>query len=106
MADGWVSVLAEPGMAVVRLSGELDVEHLRRLQGLLDEIAQGEGICFDLRTADFIDSTILGALTARALRTAKEGGSVQTMLPRTPNPVTRLLDLAGVHEVLNTRSER
>jgi len=88
----------DPPAAVVALVGEHDAYSAGRLEGelavLLDE---GRRIVVDLRDADFIDSSTLGALLS-ARRGAQQAGLGFTLvLPqRDYTQVSHLLDLTGL----------
>jgi anti-anti-sigma factor len=91
-----------PEELVVRLSGELDlvsragvVEHATKAIGELPAL---ERLVVDLARVTFCDSTGLGALLDIG-RLASDKGAV-IVLRDVPPAVSRLLDLAGVNDVL------
>lgn len=85
------------GVAVLVLSGELDLAAAPILRARVDGAASGRGLVLDLREATFIDSAVLKELLrARAELAASDVGLV---LAGVSAPVRRLLDLTRTYEL-------
>lgn len=90
--------VTEAGEAVVRLSGDLDLSGVRRVEADLDAFAgeHPEGLVFDLGELDFMDSSGIALLL-------REANKVQEVRVRQPSPVLRRIievtGLSGVFQV-------
>lgn len=88
------------GRAVVRVTGELDLQTAPQLESRLLELAgQGTGhVTVDMAETDFIDSTGLHALIVVVRELRERGGD---LVVRTPSPnASRLLQLSGFDSVV------
>jgi anti-anti-sigma factor len=90
-----VTVRRERGVAIVEISGEIDMSTAAGLRERLFELADsGEPLIVDLNRITFIDSSGLGALVAVTRRAAGCGGSLHAVCSQ---PHTRrLLWLTGL----------
>lgn len=87
------------GVAVVELTGELDLAAAPLLRARVDEAASGRGLVLDLAKTTFIDSAVLKELLrARAELAA---GDVGLVLAGVSQPVRRLLDLTRTYELFD-----
>ena len=87
------------GVLVVRVA--LDLATAASVRAAAAEVpAELTPVVVDLGECTFLDSSGINEL----VRIAADGRSVQ--LRRTPEPIRRLLDLAGVDELLRTVDER
>jgi anti-anti-sigma factor len=95
-----VSVQSNDGVAVVTVSGELDLASSKLLHEALDSLAiKGpELMILDLRELDFIDSTGISVLV-KGHRAAERIGTRFAVAGCSPQ-VTRLLSLTGIRELL------
>jgi anti-anti-sigma factor len=85
----------EPGAAVVRLSGDLDLAGADQARAVVDEaVATGPArLTFDVTELRFMDSSGIAVLIAAAQK-------VDSVVLRNPSPVIqRLLTLAGLADV-------
>jgi anti-sigma B factor antagonist len=85
---------------VMELAGEHDLSTAPMLTEWMAEIdASARLIEVDLRQAEFIDSTVLGALVRLGADLAADGRELVIVAP-TGTPPRRVLDLAGMSAVL------
>jgi anti-sigma B factor antagonist len=99
-----VAASGQPGTAVLRARGEIDVasapEFHDALSGL---IAEGPAILVvDLSDVSFIDSTGLGVLVSAEKQTRADGHGLRLVV--THPQITRLLELTGLDEVFTVVS--
>jgi anti-sigma B factor antagonist len=91
-----------PELALVSMSGELDLYTAERVQGGIDEaVAVGaDTVVVDLSGISFVDSTALGVLVQETRRLEGRGHSLVlvTSDPRTQ----RVLEVTGLDRVLRT----
>jgi anti-sigma B factor antagonist len=91
-----------PGELTARLSGELDLSARpvvgRELVGAVGSGADVDVVVIDLGGVTFCDSSGLGALLDVQRAAERRGASV--VLRSVPNAVGRVLELAGVNDVL------
>lgn len=97
--DFVVSVDADDGATVVKVSGDLDCFSSPRLRAVLVELADGpRTVILDVADTDFIDSTGLGVVVGGLNRFRQQGGD---MVLRSPSPMaTRLFEVTGVIKLL------
>jgi anti-sigma B factor antagonist len=95
------------GVSVISISGEHDLSTAPDLRSrLATAIADGESVVIDLSQAEFIDSSILGALLD-ARREAHAGGlGFAVALSNGARPVARVLDVTGLSTTLPVHSNR
>jgi len=95
-----IEVDRQPGAAVLRLAGELDVSSSTRLRDLVDDLVeQGRvHLCIDLRRLTFCDSVGLSALIHGYQACSRAGGALRVI--GATGMVDRLLRLTGVRELL------
>lgn len=90
------------GLALVSVSGELDLYTAERVQGGIGEaVAVGaDTVVLDLSGISFIDSTAIGALVQETRRLEGRGHSLVLV---TSDPRTlRVLEVTGLNRVLRT----
>lgn len=94
------------GVAVLELSGELDLAMHDRFHDLVDEVVAESPrlVVADVTGAGFMDSTMLRELL-RAHSTLQEAGS-RLVLAGPQAPVRRLLELTGTDELLDIAETR
>lgn len=84
-------------VAVLVLTGELDLAAAPALRARVDEAAAGRGLVIDMAEATFIDSAVLKELLrARAELAAAD---VRLVIAAVSTPVRRLLDLTRTYEL-------
>lgn len=96
-----------PGLVVARVAGELDLDSAPRFREMVDEAILAAGadrLVLNLSRVTFIDSSGVGAILGRYRSMAAQGGRIA--LVAGPARVTRVLELAGVPQVMGChRSE-
>ena len=86
----------QPGVAVVSVSGELDVSNAETLESAIAQVCEGrpEELVFDLRELSFMDSAGIAVLLGGARR-------VPSVRLRDPTPaVRRVVEVTGLTTVL------
>ena len=98
----------QPGVVVVSLTGEHDLNTAPTLRERLDEaLEQGDPMVLNLSEAEFIDSSIIGALLDAQRRAEEAGLGFATALEDGAPPVRRVLQVTGLDASLPVRgSER
>jgi anti-sigma B factor antagonist len=85
-----------PGVAVVSVSGELDVSNAETLESAIDAVCEGgpQELVFDMRELSFMDSAGIAVLLGGARR-------VPSVSLRDPTPaVRRVVEVTGLTTVL------
>lgn len=99
---------SEPGVVVLRATGDLDAYTVTGLREHLHRAADATGgaglIVVDLSGATFIDSAGLGALVGAQRRARERGGRLRIVRP--PPLVLRAFELTGLDEVLELCATR
>jgi anti-anti-sigma factor len=86
----------QPGSILVILGGEHDLYSADRLQQTFDDVLFGcEHLIVDLSSAEFIDSTIIGALV-KTMKQAHGRDRKFTIVLGTAPVVERILEVTGV----------
>jgi anti-sigma B factor antagonist len=100
-----LQTVSQDGAVVVSLTGELDIRSSPELQDVLAAAQSGDArtVVVDLSGLQFIDSTGLRVLL-RAKRHANDGGS-ELRVRNAPAEVRRLLQIAGVLELLSAERD-
>ena len=95
---------APEGIALVELSGELDIAATSEVRSCVDAAAGGRGLVLDLSRATFVDSSMLKEL----LRASAELARVNTVLVLVGVPATvrRLLELTRTAEMFTLAEDR
>jgi anti-sigma B factor antagonist len=85
---------------VIALDGELDIATVAQIDTELARVEAGEceQIVMDLRELQFLDSTGIQMLVKAHARCADRGREISILLE--PGPVRRVLEVAGVLDVL------
>jgi anti-anti-sigma factor len=78
-----ISTEVDDGLARLRLSGELDIASLQRLQGAVDDVlaAGAQRVQIDLSELTFVDSSGLRQFILIASRAAAEGWALSLIRP-------------------------
>lgn len=86
------------GLLLVRLSGEIDLSNVDRLQQQLDlAIARSPVVAIDLDAVEYIDSQGLRVLKQLADRLGREGAKLQ-LIARPGGFTRRVLELTSISE--------
>jgi anti-sigma B factor antagonist len=110
MLDGQIEVnRPEPGVVLLRASGDLDAYTAPGLRAELHEATGGvdggvELVVVDLQKTTFIDSAGLGTLVGAHRRMREGGGRLRIVRP--PALVSRAFELTGLDEVLDLCDDR
>ena len=94
-------VVVEPvpaGTAVVRVSGELDLATVPRLEEALARRPATEGLVIDLTGCTFVDSSCLRVLVRLARETEEAGG--KAVIVATDPGILRVLEITALDTVL------
>ena len=98
----------EPGVVLLRASGDLDAYTAPGLRAGLHEATDGNGdvelVVVDLQATTFIDSAGLGTLVGAHRRMRERGGRLRIVRP--PALVSRAFELTGLDEVLELWDDR
>lgn len=98
----------EPGVAIVAVRGEHETFSASKLASALDGLlAEGLAVVADLTEAEFLDSSVIGALI-RARGQSRDLGLRFAVVvdDSTGWAVHRLLDVTGLLEVFDIRPDR
>lgn len=93
--------LSNSDWAVLAVSGEVDLATVPELERAIKGILESDGgsnLVIDLSETSFMDSTGLRVLVM-ANRDFNDGGRDLAVLVK-PGPISRLLDVSGMHELL------
>lgn len=95
------SVRREPDLAVVEVTGELDLDSVGELKGVaLDIFATGQtNLALDLSGVTFVDSTVLGAIVDISNHGRERNGSFSLLNP-SPQAM-RVIELTGLDRHLD-----
>jgi anti-sigma B factor antagonist len=101
-----VEPVALPGGAGVAVRGEVDIHTAPHLSAALDDAARDSRGAFlvDLRDVAFLDSTGIAALVRMRAVLGREDREMAVVCP--PGHVRRMLDLAGMAELLELFESR
>ena len=88
------------GASVIALRGEADIYSAPELRRLVDEaLVMGErAVVVDLTETSFVDSTVLGILTAARKRLAAEGGVISVVC-RDRN-IRKVFEVTGLDRII------
>lgn len=96
-----------PGLVIARVAGDLDLDTAPRFREMVDAAVLAAGadrLVLNLTRVTFIDSSGVGVILGRYRSMAAHGGRIA--LVTGPARVTRVLELAGVPQVMGCyRSE-
>jgi anti-sigma B factor antagonist len=109
VAIGQIGVTPEGESLVLTLTGEHDLSTAPDVRAALEEaVAAGGNLIVDMAQTAFIDSSILGVLVEAYRRvTADPSADRSFAIVATPGgPVTRLLDLVAVSDLLQVYATR
>jgi anti-sigma B factor antagonist len=94
-------------VAVITVTGEHDLNTAPDLrQKLAAELEDGFAIVVDLSGAEFVDSSILGAVLDARRRAREAGVAFEVALNEGAQPVERVLDVTGLRSSLPVHSTR
>ena len=98
----------EPGVAIVTVCGEHESFSAPKLAAELDTLlAEGAAIIADLTEADFLDSSVIGALLRGRAQARDRGTRFAVVVDDSTGwAVKRLLDVTGLLEVFEIRPDR
>ncbi len=95
-----LSVERVDGAVVLELSGRMDAEGVREIQGRFESAADGSApVLIDLSGIAFMDSLGI-ALLVRLAKRLRSSSTPVAVIPG-PGPVARLLGLARIDRILN-----
>ncbi|HEY0890840.1 MAG TPA: STAS domain-containing protein [Nocardioides sp.] len=94
------------GVAVVRISGELDIASHGELLAHTEPLLRSDAkvVALDVADVTFIDSSGLGALVRLQQQAVDAGRSLRLRNP--PRPVTRILSLTGLADLFPTDTDQ
>ena len=94
----------QDGVAVVSVTGEVDVSTAPRLRQQLVETATSghERVVVDLSAVDFLDSTGLGVLVSGLKRFRTLGGDLLLVCPNAR--IAKVFEITGLTKVFSMRS--
>jgi anti-sigma B factor antagonist len=95
---------APDGVALIELSGELDIAATSVLRSHVDEAAGLRGMVLDLSGATFVDSSMLKELLRASAELARY--DTRLVLAGTPPVVRRVLDLTRTSELFTLAEDR
>lgn len=100
------SEIAEAGIAVIDLKGEVDLYTAPEFkQRLLEHIENGVlQIVVDFTDTTFIDSTTLGVLVGGVKRLRPDGG--QLLLVCSDRNIVKIFEITGLHRVFEIHATR
>jgi len=92
-----------PGLT---LRGEIDIATSPQLERTLDEVIRASTGAFvlDLCDVSFVDGSGLTVLLRARAALAREGRALAIVCPRGPGPVRRVMELAGVEDLLSVHA--
>ena len=103
-----VNVDSRPGVVLVEVRGELDLDGAPKLCAAIENgksPAGGEHVLVDLSHVGFCDSTGLKALMDAAREVAVRGGRLIAIVPE-DGPVRRVIAMTGAEEFLSISAHR
>jgi len=102
-----VAVDHRPGMVIIDVAGELDLDGAPALCAAIEggRRALGPDVIVDLSRVRFCDSTGLRALMDAAREVAIAGGRLVAIVPE-DGPVRKLVRLTGAEEFLGVTTDR
>ncbi len=108
VAIGQIASETDGDAIVVRLEGEHDLSTAPAVREELDRaLATGSSIVVDMTGTAFIDSSILGALVESYRTLTADGAGRAFAVAAAPGgPVTRLLDLVAVSDLISVYPTR
>jgi anti-sigma B factor antagonist len=86
-------------VVVISVTGEIDVATAPRLAAALAQPADSPAIVVDLTNVEFLDSSGLNVLAARAQEASREGGRFRVVVPRL-NVIRRVIEITNLVETL------
>jgi len=89
---------ASTGAQVVRVSGELDLATVPRVEEAIAELPAGANVVIDLNGCTFLDSAGV-RLLARSVRQVTTDGGRVTLVAAHP-PIVRVLEITALREVV------
>jgi anti-sigma B factor antagonist len=98
-----VSLTRDQGTLVVALTGDLDIDSVRKVgEALLAEsLARGQTVIVDLAHVDFIDSSGVGLLVTMRNDANQNGYRLEMVAPE--ENVTRIFRVTGTHALFHWR---
>jgi anti-anti-sigma factor len=90
----------QPGTAIVKLRGELDISTRARLAGVLAGASTQTTVLVDLSECTFADSSLVAALVTASAEVRKRGGRLELVIPPTARAPRRLAELARLADIV------
>ena len=90
----------QPGTAIVKLRGELDLSTRARLTHVLAGASAQATVLVDLSECTFADSTVVAALVTASAEVRKCGGRLELVIPPAAWAPRRLAELAHLADVV------
>ena len=98
------SIREQEGKLVVRLEGDVDLEHSAKIRDLLlDQVAAGKDVLVDLSAVEYIDSSGIASLV-EALQVARDKGT-DLLLVAVSQQAMRVLRLARLDKVFSIHGD-
>ena len=98
--------IPQPGTAIVKLRGELDLTTRARLTHVLAGASTQPTVLVDLSECTFADSTVVAALVTASAEVRKRGGRLELVIPPTARAPLRLAELARLADVVPIHESR
>ena len=95
---------APDGVALIALSGELDIAATSAVRAYVDEAAGRRGVVLDLSGATFVDSSMLKELLRASVELARY--ETRLVLAGVPPAVRRVLELTRTAELFTLADDR
>ena len=96
----------QPGTAIVKLRGELDLSTKTRLSRALAVASAQATVLVDLSECTFADTTVVAALVAASADVRKRGGRLELVIPPTARAARRLAELACLADIVPIHESR
>lgn len=90
--------------AIVALCGEHDIATAPEVRQALERISGS--VLVDLTRCEFIDSSAIGVLISASKTRARDGGSLELVVPPENTTIARTLHVAGVGDLLTVHPAR
>ena len=100
-----IEVLAHGDWSVLAVSGELDLFTTPALRDRVTALPPSRSVALDLSDVSFVDSSGLSAMIAAHKHVTASGGRFAVVAPP-GSPLTRLMALAGLDQVLPSYTSR
>lgn len=93
-------------LATVAVFGEIDISTAGEFESALDKALAGSNdVVIDLTETKFIDSTAIGVVIRAHKSARRSGNAVRLVCPEVNTPVTKVLNLLGVANLVAVHSD-